>query len=251
MSSSAKHEQLAAGFRLHIAETPDEAAAEAARLLAAELRAKPDLLLCAATGATPTRAYELFAARRRYQPPLFNSLRLVKLDEWGQLPMDDPGSCETYLQRHLVQPLEISPSRYLSFQSQANPESECARITQALDEAGPIDVCVLGLGVNGHIGFNEPAESLQGAPHRSKLASSSLRHEMLRDVKVPISYGLTLGMSHLLQSRKILLLVTGSHKVAAMKQLLSRRISSYFPASFLWLHSDVTCICDGAALSVR
>lgn len=235
------------GFRCLVKDSFEEMGRAAAEVIADELKKKPGLLLCAATGSTPTPAYGFLTAKKKEEPDLFRSLKILKLDEWGGLPMEDPGSCETYLQNHLIRPLDIPAERYLSFQSRAEPETECRRITQALDENGPIDLCVLGLGLNGHLGFNEPADSLQPLPHRAKLAPGSLQHSMIRNSTVPLEYGLTIGMSHLLQSKMILLLVNGSHKNAAMKRLFSRQVSTDFPASFLWLHPRVICLCDREA----
>src|SRR4051812_49046883 len=90
----------------------------AADFLIAELRRKPDLLLCTATGASPTRTYELLAEERGRNPALFQRLRILKLDEWGGLAMHDPGSCEAYLQQHLLGPLRVSKDRYTGFQSE-------------------------------------------------------------------------------------------------------------------------------------
>jgi galactosamine-6-phosphate isomerase len=233
-------------MKLVISETPEAVAQKAAALILDELRAKPGLLLCAPTGSTPTRTYEVLAEKFLKEPSLFDALRVVKLDEWGQLPMDDTGSCEAYLQRHLLGPLKVSRNRYLSFDSQAEPTAECARVEKELDRIGPIDLCILGLGANGHLGFNEPADALQPLPHRAELTPTSLRHSMVREAKIPLSYGLTLGMKHLLQSRKIILLVTGAHKAGPMAHLLSGKISTQFPASFLWLHPDAVCLCDHA-----
>jgi galactosamine-6-phosphate isomerase len=240
--------QPGAGFQLRIAGNFEEMSRLAAGQIEEELRAKPGLLLCAATGSTPTRAYQILASKKKEQPALFRALRIVKLDEWGGLPMENAGTCETYLRTHLLVPLEVPPARYISFQNGPAPESECARITACLEAEGPIDLCILGLGLNGHLGFNEPADTLQSGPHCAELSRSSLQHSMIRDEKIAVTFGLTLGMAHLLQSRKILLLVNGSHKAAAMRQLLSKVISTRFPASFLWLHPHVTCFCDRDAL---
>ena len=248
VASQHESSQFGSGFHCIVKETFQEMSSAAADAIADELRKKSDLLLCAATGSTPTLAYQFLTEKRREEPDLFRALRIVKLDEWGELPMDDAGSCETYLQTYLVKTLEVSSERYISFQSKAEPEPECHRVAEALDQTGPIDLCVLGLGVNGHLGFNEPADSLQPLPHRAELAPSSLQHSMIKQARVPLKYGLTIGMAHLLQSKTIILLVNGSHKAAAMKQLLSQRVSTHFPASFLWLHPRVFCFCDRAAI---
>src|SRR5262249_4532017 len=92
------------------------------------LAAKPNLLLCAAGGLTPLRTYDLLAEASRQTPKVFSSLRVVKLDEWGGLEMNQPGSCEEQLQSHLIRPLKIEGDRYLGFNSRStDPESECDR----------------------------------------------------------------------------------------------------------------------------
>ena len=113
-----------------------------------------------------------------------------------------------------------------------------------LDKEGPIDICVLGLGANGHLALNEPAEQLQPFVHVARLTAESCQHPMLAESAARPSYGLTIGMADILQSRKVLLLVSGVHKREQFQRLLSRQVSTQFPASFLWLHPDVTCLCD-------
>jgi len=220
----------------------------AADLLAAQLRRKPDTLLCLATGATPMRSYELLAAQRDTGANLFDQLRVLKLDEWGGIPMENPATCESFLRKSFVEPLGLE-SRYVGFHSQpADPVAECDRIRRWLAENGPIDLCVLGLGVNGHLGFNEPADALQPHAHVATLADESLAHSMIANERVRPDFGLTLGMADLLQSGQILLVVSGRSKRAPLRQLLSGRISTHFPASFLWLHEKVDLFCDQAVL---
>jgi len=197
------------------------------------------------------RTYDLLAERRAAEPRLFDHVRLLKLDEWGGLPRNDPASCETHLRRALVTPLALS-DRYVGFDGQpADPLAECARVAAWLNENGPIDVCVLGLGVNGHLGFNEPAEFLQPHAHVAHLSNASLSHAMLRETQSKPSYGLTLGMADLLQSRQVLLLVTGDAKRVPLARLLEGRITTQFPASLLALHANVVLLCDEAAVASR
>jgi galactosamine-6-phosphate isomerase len=230
-----------------IVDDPEAVAHRAADHIVYALEQKPDLLLCAATGGSPTRTYEMLVERHRQTPALFEKLRVIKLDEWGGVPMDHPGTCETYLQEKLIGPLGITADRYISFRSDAEPLEECDRVFHALWRWGRIDLCILGLGMNGHLALNEPAAVLQSLPHRAELAPSSQQHPMIRDSKTRITYGLTLGMSDILHSRDILLLVHGNAKAGPYHELFSRRISTQFPASFLWLHPQWICIVDRAA----
>jgi galactosamine-6-phosphate isomerase len=219
----------------------------AAAWLVERLRENPPALVCLAAGATPMRTYELLAARGADEPALFNQCRLIKLDEWGGLAPGDPAACETHLQSTLISPLGLA-RQYVGFDGQANdPEAECVRITSWLKDNGPIDTCVLGLGTNGHLGFNEPAEFLRPHAHVAKLSQASLGHSTLATAGARPTHGLTLGMADLLQSRHIVLLVTGAAKREPMRQLLSGQITTEFPASFLQLHASVLLFCDAAA----
>ena len=121
---------------------------------------------------------------------------------------------------------------------------ECVRISRWLARNGPIDVCILGLGRNGHIAMNEPAATLLPHAHVARLAPSSLKHSMLKGLARKPRYGLTLGMGDILGSRKILLLVSGRAKRAMFRRLVRPQITSRLPASLLWLHPDVTVLAD-------
>lgn len=216
----------------------------ALRVLQALTR-KPDLLLCPASGFTPLRTYELLAEHAAHHSDGFRSLRVVKLDEWGGLAPDDPGACEAQIKKLVMAPLGITADHYFGFAgTAADPEAECARIRRRLASEGPIDVCVLGLGTNGHIAMNEPSSFLQAEAHVASLTESTLRHPMLADTPTKPAYGLTLGMTEIMTSREILLLVSGVAKREPLRKLLRREITTNFPASFLWLHPNWTLLCD-------
>lgn len=223
----------------------------AAAWVAQELHAKPDLLISLATGASPRRAYELLVDRARSEPALFARARWIKLDEWGGLAMNDPASCETFLREVLLDPIGVAPERYFGWESRpADVEAECSRVAGWLAANGPIDVQILGLGENGHLGFNEPAPELQSGPHRAQLSPVSLSHAMLGRSRNRVAYGLTLGMDDILNSRRILLLVSGARKAQQLLRLFAGGVTNEFPASWLQRHSDVVIFCDAAAASL-
>ncbi len=214
-----------------------------------ELRKKKDLLLCAATGASPKGTYQLLVDEFREDPALFAGLRIVKLDEWGGIPMYQPGTCESYIRENLLNPLQIPESRYIGFNSNSESAAEeCAAIQEKLHKQGPIDLCILGLGMNGHLALNEPGDFLQAYCHVSMLSVASLNHPMTSEMPVKPTFGLTLGMANILQSKKVLLLISGLQKQAIVKQLLSQKITSALPASFLWLHPDAVCLIEKEAM---
>lgn len=211
----------------------------------ATLKKNPRQLICAATGYSPTLLYEGMVNYYDKEPDIFKELRILKLDEWGGIDPEDANSCETYIRNHLLSPLHIPDDYFISFESNADsPEKECEKIQKELDYMGPIDICILGLGKNGHIGFNEPAKDLIPNCHIAKLSHNSLQHQMTNTMEKKPNYGLTLGMANILQSKKIILLITGSDKENIAEQLFTKKITPSLPASFLWLHSNVDCFID-------
>jgi galactosamine-6-phosphate isomerase len=221
---------------------------QAAKVILSELRQKPDLLLCASAGGTPNQTYACLAAACTRQARLFRKLRILQIDEWGGLPRRSEMTCEMDLRQKLLSPLRISPDRFVSFRSDTpKPKAECRRVARWLAAKGPIDICVLGLGYNGHVAMNEPASACKPFAHVAKLAPISRNHPMLKGLPRKPCYGLTLGLGEILQSRKILLLVSGKQKRTPLQRLMTPEVTPRFPASFLWLHPDATLVCDREA----
>ena len=203
--------------------------------------AKLDLLICLASGGTPTGTYALLAGA----PERLESARFIQLDEWAGLGPDDPASCANYLERTVQGPLAVPSERWIGFRGDADDAAaECQRVVAALEAAGPIDLCILGLGLNGHLALNEPAESFDPFCHVATLAEQSRSHPMLAETAAPIRHGLTLGLGDILRSHRILLMVSGAAKRTPLARLAARRVTPTLPASFLWLHGDAVCLCD-------
>jgi galactosamine-6-phosphate isomerase len=214
-------------------------------LLIGELRKKPDLLLCAATGNSPRGIYRRLTEMGKADPSLVNRLRIIKLDEWSGVSHNSRGSCESYLHTHLVEPLHIDQDRFISFRSDApDPEKECRRIGSILEREGPVDVAVLGMGTNGHLGFNEPGSRMEPHCHLTPLTLESQQHSMMHHLRHKPAYGMTLGMSDILASSVILLIVAGKGKEEALSSLLEGKITTGCPATFLWLHERVYCMVE-------
>jgi galactosamine-6-phosphate isomerase len=235
-------------LNIHIAADYEAMSRRAEEVIASELKHQPDLLVCASAGGSPTGTYQHLGLRYKKQPELFRKLRILQIDEWAGLPHRSPASCETDLRVKLLEPLHIGKGKFFGFDSGARSlVSECTRMEEWLSKNGPIDICILGLGRNGHVAMNEPASAFTPGPHVAKLTRTSQRHPLLQHLAKKPRHGLTLGMGNILQSRKILLLVNGSHKRAALKRLMQKRVSTRFPASFLWLHPDATVVCERKA----
>jgi len=234
---------------VRVFETPEDIGSFAASLIMYQIQTTDGLLLCAATGNSTTAAYEKLAENSdRFGT---ETVRVLKLDEWGGIPMSDPQSCETYLREKLIGPLNIEEDNYTGFQSDSeDPGAECKRIREFLEDQGPIDLLILGLGMNGHIAFNEPSEVLNPHAHVATLSEMSMTHPMAFEMNVKPTYGLTLGMVDIMSARQILLLVHGIKKAEMMRELLSRKITTSLPASLLWLHHNAHLLCDRDAFSL-
>ena len=215
---------------------------KAASMVITEATRNPKLLLCTATGSSPLPLYERLAREAQKNAQLFREMRVIPLDEWVGLPAEQ-GSCHAYLKKEVLAPLQISKDRYYSFNPSAeNLEEECGRIHNVLESQGPIDICILGLGRNGHLGFNEPADVLHPHCHIMDLAPQTQLHNMVANIPSKPTKGLTLGMKDILSSKRIVLLVSGKGKEEAKQKLHSAEISSQCPATFLWLHNKVDCL---------
>jgi galactosamine-6-phosphate isomerase len=204
------------------------------------VEANPEANVCLATGSSPSLAYDLFVDHVRIHNIHVSTLRFTKLDEWCGIPMDHPSTCESFIRSKLLDPLTIHEDHYLSFDSMTiRYDEEARRIHEALAKH-PIDLCVLGLGKNGHLGLNEPSHALLPFAHVAMLADQTKTHPMIEGVVV--NKGFTLGMQEIMSSKRILLIVSGDGKQEVYRKFLDQTVDPQLPASFLWLHDDVIVV---------
>jgi putative deaminase/isomerase len=229
-------------------ENYERLSAQAAAIVCAQIERKHSLLLCAATGNSPIGLYGELARRAAVDRELFRSIKVIALDEWGGVRETDPGSAAGYLREKVLTPLAISPDRFIAFDPGIDPAEACSRMRAELERIGPIDLAVLGLGRNGHVGFNEPGAALVPYCHVAQLSEETRRHAMTRAMTEPPRHGLTLGLQEILAARRILLLVTGEGKQQTVARLLTEEVTTTLPASLLWLHGSVDCLIDRAVL---
>ncbi|WP_338227524.1 6-phosphogluconolactonase [Algoriphagus taiwanensis] len=218
-------------------------------LVKKEIDQKPDLLFCVASGGSPSGLYAEMAKEKSVNPDFCEKLRVVKLDEWGGLEKGSTFTSEFDVQSKFVQPMGIDPGWYWTIDPfTQDPEGDCQRMEQLIQREGPVDICILGIGVNGHIALNEPGEILKSGFHVCQLAESTLNNGMIKSLKQPPTFGMTMGVGEILQSRKILLFISGSGKKEAFERLKKPEISTQFPASLLWLHANVEVIVDSSVV---
>ncbi|WP_075352433.1 6-phosphogluconolactonase [Algoriphagus marinus] len=236
-------------MNLHYCKNYEEMSQLGAELVLGEVENNPDLLFCAASGNSPSGLYQRMVQKHEESHGFFDWMRVIKLDEWVGLPVDSPFTSEHDVQEKLVKKLGIGADRYIAFDAHTNdPQKECDRIQDELEDLGPIDICILGVGINGHLALNEPADHLQTYCHVAKLSETTLSSGMIEKVGVPLSEGMTMGMGNIFESKKIIVFFTGKGKKPALEKFVTKEITSQLPVSMLWLHPNTHVIIDEASM---
>jgi galactosamine-6-phosphate isomerase len=244
------------GCLCNVFPTAESMSARAAEIVIMSVKAKPNLVLCLASGSTPRILYKLLCDHTRVEPSLFDSVRIVQLDEWVGFTPSHPATTQCFLRKHFIDACGITPDRYLQLRTDDSVvlEEECNRVNVQLAEWGGIDLAIIGIGTNGHIGLNDPTdESIAGLHcHIATLADETRHHSMLTDCNVDCRFGMTLGLADLLNAPNVLLLVSGETKQQALKDAITQPPSSRHPAAQLLkmkTTGQVHLMCDSAAAS--
>jgi glucosamine-6-phosphate deaminase len=223
------------------------AAALATRVLNA-IVAKPGLVLGLPTGRTPMALYRELRERDDVD---WSGVRTFNLDEFVGLTADHPGSYRAFMQAQLFDHVSIDPANIGMLNGRAaDLKAECRRYDAAIAAAGGIDLQILGIGANGHIGFNEPAEGLCAHTHIADLEQQSRQANAQRfggDWTAVPERALSMGMATILGAREIVLMATGAKKADAVYGMIEELITPKLPASFLQVHPRVTVMLDEAA----
>lgn len=230
-----------------------------ARAVARELAARvgralaetPDLVLGLPTGRTPLLLYEELVALHAAGRADFSRVRTFNLDEFLGIPPGHPGSYRAFMRRYLFDHVNADPSRTNFLDgAAADPLEECERYEREIDAAGGIGLQILGIGTNGHIGFNEPAPELEARTHRVTLKPETRRSNAALfegdPARVPAE-ALSMGMGTILQARRAVLIATGATKARCVERLVNGPITTLLPASFLQLHRNAEIYLDQEA----
>jgi len=229
----------------------DAAALMVARVIAREIRHKPDLVLGLATGRTMESVYGHLARMHREEGLSFASCRTFNLDEYIGIPAEHPCSYRHYMNENLFNRIDInSRNTYLPNGMAPDLTAECHRYEECIKERGGIDLQLLGIGHDGHIGFNEPLSSLRSRTREKALTLSTLQANSAmfgndRD-KVP-RRAITMGVGSILDSKRALMLVTGASKASILAKATEGPITSMVTGSALQLHPRCTVVADEAA----
>jgi glucosamine-6-phosphate deaminase len=231
--------------------TEAEAAATAAGILAQNLRSKPDLVLGLATGRTMEGVYHHLVRFHREEGLDFTHCRTFNLDEYLGIPADHPGSYHHYMHDYLFNHVNLQAQNiHLPNGMTLDSPEECRAYERKIQEAGGLDLQLLGLGLTGHIGFNEPPAQFCSRTHeclldeRTRLQNAPYFVEGLAGVP---TRAITMGIATILEARRCLLLVTGANKADILECALKGAVSTQVPGSILQTHPCCTLVADQAA----
>jgi glucosamine-6-phosphate deaminase len=230
----------------------DRAAARAlAHRIVDAVAANPRIVLGLPTGRTPVALYNELASLAARGAVDFSQITTFNLDEFVGIRASHPGSYRTFMEEHFFNLLHVPPE-HVHFLNGTAPDlaAECERYEREIADAGGIDLQILGIGTNGHIGFNEPAPTLDARTHRVTLKPETRRSNAAlfggNESNVPAE-ALSMGMGTILRARSIVLLATGSSKASCIERVVHGGVTTTLPASFLQLHRDVHVMVDEAA----
>jgi glucosamine-6-phosphate deaminase len=225
-------------------DAPGALAQRAADILLTAVRTNPRIVLGLPTGRTPIGMYDHVVRECARDYHCFRDVTTFNLDEYAGLPREHPGSYFSYMKQHLFDHVDLDPANaHLPCGTAPDLAAECLRYEREITDAGGLDLTFLGLGRNGHIGFNEPGTPFDARTRVVELTQST-RHanaDLFADGRVP-THAITMGIGTILESRSIVLLVSGSGKEDAVARLRSGDVTEDFPASALWRHDDVTVL---------
>ena len=220
----------------------------AAKIIAEQIGDKPDSVLGLATGSTPLGTYAELVRLYESGAIDFSKARSFNLDEYHPIKKDHPQSYYRYMHENLFDRVNFASARLPDGET-ADPQGECGRYDAEIRAAGGIDLQLLGIGVNGHIGFNEPAAAYSLSTCLVELTDSTLaaNSRFFTDGSVQPTFALTMGFDAIFGAKRILLLISGENKAPVAKKLFEGKIHTDIPACLLLLHPDVTVLMDSAA----
>jgi glucosamine-6-phosphate deaminase len=230
-----------------------EMSRKAAAVIQAQLTVKPESVLGLATGSSPIGLYDALVKAYENGEVDFARARTVNLDEYRGLAPDNEQSYRYFMQKHLFSRVNINlANTYVPNGLAADPDAECRRYDSVIERLGGTDLQLIGIGHNGHIGFNEPSDEFIAGTHLASLAEKTIEanrrfFERLEDVP---RAAFTMGIGTIMKAALVLLIVSGAEKSAVLKEAFYGPVTPRLPASVLQLHRNVILAGDAAALSL-
>ncbi|MBO5060548.1 MAG: glucosamine-6-phosphate deaminase [Clostridia bacterium] len=237
-------------MKIIICDNYSELSKKAAEIVAQQIQTKPNCILGLATGSTPIGLYDELTAMNQSGEIDFKDVISFNLDEYYPIAADNDQSYRYFMQKNLFSRININTSNtFIPNGEAADPVAECREYEKKIAEKGGIDLQILGIGQNGHIGFNEPDANLNSDTHLTELTQSTIEanSRFFENADEVPTHALTMGISSILKSKKIILLANGPKKRKVVASLLDSGINTNIPATMLKVHPDVTLICDREA----
>ncbi len=239
-------------MKIYKAKDYNDMSRKAANIISAQVILKPDSVLGLATGSTPLGLYRQLAEWYEKGDLDFSQVTTVNLDEYKGLTKENPQSYYYFMHENLFKKVNIDAGRtFLPDGTEADSSKACEDYNQILHSVGRVDIQLLGLGHNGHIGFNEPGSVFEKETHCVRLADQTIkanRRFFATEEEVPRE-AYTMGIKTIMSARRILIVVSGADKADIVKKAFFGPITPQVPASILQLHPDVTLVADEAALA--
>lgn len=237
-------------MKLIVCKDYSEMSEKAAEIVAAQLTLKSDSVLGLATGSTPEGMYACLVNMYKEDKLDFSTVRSVNLDEYYPISPSNDQSYRYFMNNNLFDKVNIDKNNtYVPDGTAKDPEKFCCEYEKLIDTLGGIDLQILGIGRNAHIGFNEPGDILYPYTHLTDLTPSTVQanSRFFASVDDVPKQALTMGISSILKAKKIVVLASGREKHDAVMKLLGDTLETKYPATMLNLHNDVTLVCDKGA----
>jgi glucosamine-6-phosphate isomerase len=232
----------------------DEMSRAAADLIIEQIHTKPASLLCFPSGESPAGVFKCLIADAEAGKVDFSQCNFVGLDEWVGMDKDDDGSCTNFLMENFFVPAKIHPDKMKVFDAKADDlDASCRAMDAFIKEKGPLDVMMVGIGMNGHIGLNEPGTNFNLYAHHAPLAETTITvGQKYFKQQTVLTEGITLGLEHLQESKIPLLVAAGAKKADIIAEALQGEITEQLPATiFQTLPSAVVFLDEGAASRLK
>ena len=240
-------------MKIFLVKNYEEMSAKAAEIFAEQIKAKPDCVLGLATGSTPEGLYANLAKANEKGEIDFAAVRTVNLDEYYPITPDNDQSYRYFMNAQLFDRVNINKANtFVPDGTAKDVDAFCKAYEERIDAMGGIDMQLLGIGRNGHIGFNEPDGELVPFTHLTSLTPSTIEANarfFASEADVP-KHALTMGIQSVFKAKRVVMLVSGKDKAEALKAMIEGNLNTLCPASLLKLHPDVTVICDEDAYSL-
>ncbi|MCY6485741.1 glucosamine-6-phosphate deaminase [Clostridium aestuarii] len=234
-------------MRIIVTENYQEMSIKAAKVIASQITLKPDSILGLATGSTPVGMYKELINMYKNRELDFSTVKTFNLDEYYGLSEENDQSYHNFMRENLFVHINVKKENInIPNGNVLDIETECENYERMIRESGGIDIQVLGIGCNGHIGFNEPNINFEASTHLVNLTQDTIEanSRFFSSIEEVPTKAISMGIKTIMQSKKILLLANGEAKADVVYEMIKGKILPEVPASILQLHNDVTIVLD-------